>query len=46
MPKSENNEPAKDESRKMWVDPVCAEISVEDVTAAGGPGVTDSGFLS
>lgn len=31
---------------KVWIDPVCIEIAVEELTAAGGPGVTDSGILS
>ncbi|WP_186456950.1 hypothetical protein [Sphingomonas suaedae] len=31
---------------KVWTDPVCSEYAVDELTAAGGPGLTDSGVLS
>ncbi len=31
---------------RAWADPTCTEYAVEELTQAGGPGLTDSGFLS
>lgn len=38
--------PAIDAARAPWADPTCTEYAVEELTQAGGPGVTDAGFLS
>ncbi|MBA4763309.1 hypothetical protein [Sphingomonas sp.] len=37
--------PASDAPR-AWTDPVCTEYAVDELTQAGGPGVTDSTILS
>ncbi len=37
--------PASDAPR-AWADPICTEYAVEEMTQAGGPGVTDSTILS
>ncbi|HEV7288575.1 hypothetical protein [Sphingomonas sp.] len=34
------------DARTPWTDPSCTEYAVEELTQAGGPGVTDSGILS
>ncbi|WP_156456118.1 hypothetical protein [Sphingomonas sp. CCH9-E2] len=31
---------------RAWTDPVCTEYAVDELTQAGGPGITDSGILS
>ncbi|WP_186456951.1 hypothetical protein [Sphingomonas suaedae] len=31
---------------KVWTDPICTEYAVDELTAAGGPGVTDGGIFS
>lgn len=31
---------------RVWTDPVCTEYAVDELTQAGGPGVTDSTILS
>lgn len=30
----------------FWTDPVCTEYAVDELTQAGGPGLTDAGVLS
>jgi hypothetical protein len=34
------------DARTAWADPICTEYAVEELTQAGGPGVTDGGLLS
>ncbi len=31
---------------RAWTDPVCTEYAVDELTQAGGPGITDAGVLS
>lgn len=47
---SNENGPSADpklmDEAKVWTDPRCVEFDVDEVTAAGGPGLDDAGIFS
>lgn len=40
------SEANQNDARAPWSDPTCTEYAVEELTQAGGPGITDAGILS